>query len=467
MLLHLFAIPALVYQSLLHFEQPVWISEKLLAESVAREVQNEIAIHQLASKGNKDQVQKTINAMFGRYNFVSLAVYNDAKQLRAFRGKPKHSPYPSNLSQVSLVPGSEQVSVTRWVPNEAACQTCHSSAKPNIGAIEATLSLSAIALDLNQKRTKAMVVTFLILFGVFSLIYFVHHYFITAPVDKMMKAMVRVKEGDLSVQIPVTRKDELATMAENFNEVVRSLRTAKLELEKRHHADMYRAEQLASVGEIAAGLAHEVKNPLAGIKSALEVVVSETNEGSQHKEILKQIIEEIHRIALIINNLLDYARPRPSKPEWCDIQMIAGDIQHIFGLQCQKQSVSFEMQVEDNPGSIFVDTQELRQILMNILRNGLEAVNGSGAIRMHVAADDKRVLFSISDNGIGMDRVTQERIFQPFFTTKPSGTGLGLAIVSRLVKDTGGSLHLTSKPGAGTTFEVILPREASLETADR
>jgi signal transduction histidine kinase len=281
-----------------------------------------------------------------------------------------------------------------------------------------------------------------------------------------MNAMKRVKEGDLNVQIPIKRKDELSTMSVNFNQVVNSLKSAKQELERRHQTDMYRAEQLASVGEIAAGLAHEVKNPLAGIKSALEVVVSETNEESPHKDILKQIIEETDRIAAIINNLLDYARPRPAKPEWCDVQMLVSDLNHIFSPQCQKHRVAFQVNSPEQPGSIYVDSQELRQVLINILRNALEAVDGSGAIRMDVRAAEKEIGFSIFDNGMGMDRATQEKIFQPFFTTKTAGTGLGLAIVSRLVKDMGGTLHLNSKPGEGTRFDVVLPREASVETVD-
>jgi signal transduction histidine kinase len=272
--------------------------------------------------------------------------------------------------------------------------------------------------------------------------------------------MNQVKSGDLSVRIPMKQKDEIGMIASGFNDVVHSLQTANAELERRHHSDMARAEQLATVGEIAAGLAHEVKNPVAGISSALQVMVSEMEE-CQNREVLVQAIEETHRITSTINSLLDYARPKMPKPEMVDIQEFVGDVQTIFAPQCQQHRVRFQGKVDGNGHTrdMYVDVQSLKQVVINLLRNSLESVGSGGVIEFVATPHKDGVIFKVCDNGPGMEAVTKSKIFQPFFTTKSTGTGLGLAIVKRLIEDMGGTIRVESQLGAGATFEIWLPKE--------
>lgn len=461
-LLHLVALPFLVYQYMIHFEEPVW---EALGQSVLSELQNRIAVHQLTSTPSVGEVQKAVDEFSRTYQFLSLRVYDAGGSLRASHGRIVSGPYPEDRAQMRVVSEGYVLDVTHWVHNAPACHSCHPSDRPVIGAIEASMSVTEVASKLGAEKKHAVELAFGTLILVFGLISTFHYLFIVRPVNRISKALQKITDGDLSATVPVKRDDELGVIAGNINEMAASLRQARKELEEQHRLRMTRAEQLATVGEIAAGLAHEVKNPLAGISSALEVVVAETDETWPHREVMVQIIEETRRIAGTINQLLDYTRPKRAEPEWWDVSLIAGEIQNFFAPQCLKRRVLFEMKQSEPSGRMFVDAGDLRHVLMNILLNALDAVGPGGSIRLGIEEDPTHVVFAISDNGPGMDETTRERIFQPFFTTKPAGTGLGLAIAMRGVKDMGGTLRVDTRLGAGTTFTIVLPRECYRETA--
>jgi hypothetical protein len=461
-LLHVVALPFLLYQYMIHFEEPVW---EALGQSVLSELQNRIAVHQLTGTPSVAEVQKAVDEFSNTYQFLSLRVYDASGRLRASHGHIISGPHPYDRATMRVEADGYVLDVTHWVRNAPACHSCHPQDRPVIGAIEASMAVTEVAAKLGAEKKHALEIAFATLILVFGLISTFHYLFIVRPVNRISKALQKIKDGDLSATVPVKRDDELGVIAGNINEMAASLRQARKELEEQHRQRMTRAEQLATVGEIAAGLAHEVKNPLAGISSALEVVVAETDESWPHREVLGQIIEEAHRIAGTINRLLDYTRPKRSEPEWWDLSLIAGDIQNFFAPQCQKHRVAFDVNLNEPSGRMHVDAGELRQVLMNILLNALDAVGPGGWIRLQVEEDRTHVVFSISDNGPGMDEATRERIFQPFFTTKPAGTGLGLAIAMRTAKDMGGTLTVDTRPGAGTTFTIVLPRECYREAA--
>ncbi|HSP05650.1 MAG TPA: ATP-binding protein, partial [Acidobacteriota bacterium] len=446
-LLHLFALPLLLYQYMVHFEEPVW---EALGQSMLAELQNRIAVHQLTGGNNVQEVQKAVDEFSKVYRFTSLRVYNAKGELRASHGVYKAGPKPADSVDVIIVPQGQVLDVTHWVHNTPSCQRCHAPAQQYIGVIEASISVTDVASRLGGQRKRAVFVAFATLLGVFGLISLFHYIFVVRPVKSIKKTLDKIKEGDFSVRVPVKRGDELGLIARNINEMVESLSNARRVLEEQHRERMIRAEQLATVGEIAAGLAHEVKNPLAGISSALEVLVAETDNDWPNRDVLLQIIEEAHRIAGTINRLLDYARPNRNAPDWWDLFMITTDIQSFFGPQCQKRKVKFETKLSENAGRMFVDAGELKQVLMNILLNALDAVESGGAIRLEVEEKKEDVLFRVIDNGPGMDASVRERIFQPFYTTKSNGTGLGLAIALRSVKDMGGTLRVESQMGQGT-----------------
>jgi signal transduction histidine kinase len=459
LVVHLIVIPLAVYKFLVYFEQPTWQAEVFLADALLREVKHQIAMQQVISGTSvPNQLQKTTDVLAKTYQFDGLAVYNSRGMLKAHAGDTSMLKFQQATTRTHV--SGSMIYATHWVENEPSCHFCHSPDQKYIGVIQAALSVEPLANKLAHDRRKAMLWTFGSLLAVFSLIYMFHRYFIVNPVGRILKGMNRVKAGDLSVRVPMNHKDEIGMLASGFNDVVHSLEAANAELERRHHSDMARAEQLATVGEIAAGLAHEVKNPVAGISSALQVMVSEMEE-SQNREVLVQAIDETHRITSTINSLLDYARPKVPKPEWVGVREFVTDVQTIFAPQCQQRRVKFQAVVDANMNgkNIYVDVQTLKQVVINLLRNSLEAVTSDGFIEFIAMPEKSGVRFQIRDNGPGMDALTKAKIFQPFYTTKPTGTGLGLSIVKRLVEDMNGTISVESRLGAGATFDIQLPKE--------
>src|SRR3972149_8256969 len=233
MLLHLVAIPLLVYQFLLHFQQPIWEVQKSLGWSLLHEVRDQIAILRMSSRGDPHQVQTTIDLMARKHGFPNLRIYNSDKVLRATYGDLiQKAPEGEDMTTIILTPSREVMELTQWVSNEKPCQPCHGVEKVYIGVLEASIPVSALAKRLGSERRQAIALTMGVLIVVFSLIYIFHHYFVVSPVNAIKNAMQKVKQGDLSVLVKPERNDELGNIAESFNDVVQSLRQAKMELEK-------------------------------------------------------------------------------------------------------------------------------------------------------------------------------------------------------------------------------------------
>jgi two-component system sensor histidine kinase AtoS len=231
---------------------------------------------------------------------------------------------------------------------------------------------------------------------------------------------------------------------------------------------LQRAEQLVSVGEMAAGLAHEIKNPLAGIQSSIEVIAAELELEQEHREILDQIIDEIDRIETLLRNLLNYAIPPTPDFSPLDVNRIieAAVKTAEFSLKSPSKElksggikdIRFVRDMDDQLPQIVADSAKLKQVIVNLLLNAIDAIQESGTISIKTLSDGKGAIhIRVSDTGKGIDAQGVERIFLPFFTTKPKGTGLGLSICRRLIEQQDGTINVDRNPKGGSTFTIILP----------
>ncbi|MBI3949332.1 MAG: GAF domain-containing protein [Acidobacteria bacterium] len=220
-----------------------------------------------------------------------------------------------------------------------------------------------------------------------------------------------------------------------------------------------RAEQLALIGELAAGLAHEVKNPLAGIKGALEIVMEGLAENDLHRTVLKHILDETMRVNRIISDLLDYARPHAASHTRTDLNELVEHAIAIAQLQLINGQIKLEFQPAPNLPSLIVDPDEVQKVILNLLINAVHAVKNQGriVIRTDFDAHDRSIKLSVTDDGEGIPPESLDKIFRPFFTTKKKGTGLGLATCNRIITSYGGTITVDSKLGKGSTFTVTLP----------
>ena len=220
-------------------------------------------------------------------------------------------------------------------------------------------------------------------------------------------------------------------------------------------------EKLASLGEMAAGVAHEIRNPLGGIKMATRLLSSRDLDGNPlSQEMARSILAGIGEIEGIINNLLDFTREARLEPGEYEVLRILDPVVEASRVEGLARGVAVAYGQVDPGAVVQGDGQRLRQVFANLLKNALEAIPArmpGGRVEVNLAIEGDRVVVEVADNGVGISGEHRDRIFQPFFTTKPSGTGLGMAIVKKIVDLHGGDIAIDSAPGVGTRVRVSLP----------
>jgi len=253
----------------------------------------------------------------------------------------------------------------------------------------------------------------------------------------------------------VALSDEFGEVAESFNDMAGSL---KEQLHK-----MQRAEQMAVVAQMATMLAHEIKNPLAGIKASIQLLHEELDIAQEDKDLLVKVVGEVRRIELLLTSLLSFAKP--SKPNFMivDVNTVLSETINVsFQYPKHIELVKdFDYQIP----SVRADAMQLQQVFLNLLLNATEAMPDGGTLtlRSYNGASADSVAIEISDTGKGIDESSMEKIFQPFFTTKPKGTGLGLAITKQLIEQHEGVIDFSRNASGGTTFTIVFPSHQEAE----
>ena len=283
-------------------------------------------------------------------------------------------------------------------------------------------------------------------------------YFIQRPMVELQEQIARLGEGDLDVSVKFAkRNDEIGDLGRNFNHMVRQLRESRAEIERLHRTQMSRAEHLATLGELATGLAHEIRNPLAGIAGVIEIVGRDLPSTSPARAVIKDVRLEIAQINRILTDLLQTARPHPPAVRPTDLNTT---VEHAVMLARQQVlSKPITIELEKNAGLPVVehDSDQMHQVVLNLLLNAVQAIEGQGAVRVVVASKKDQALISVSDSGRGISPEHLPFIFRPFYTTKGNGTGLGLSLARRIVEDHRGTIEVQSEVGRGTEFLVTLP----------
>jgi signal transduction histidine kinase len=287
-------------------------------------------------------------------------------------------------------------------------------------------------------------------------------YFIQRPMVELQEKIARVGEGDLDVSVNFAkRNDEIGDLGRNFNRMVQQLRESRDEIDRLHRNQMSRAEHLATLGELAAGLAHEIRNPLAGIAGVVEIVGRDLPSTSPARAVVKDVRHEIAHINRILTDLLQTARPHPPEVRPSDLNTT---IEHAVMLARQQVlSKPVQIDLEKDPSLPLVehDSDQMHQVLLNLLLNAVQAIESAGTVRVVIHGRKDRVLISVADSGRGISPEHLPFIFRPFYTTKGNGTGLGLSLARRIVEDHRGRIEVESEVGHGTEFLITLPIQYS------
>lgn len=259
---------------------------------------------------------------------------------------------------------------------------------------------------------------------------------------------------DRTIELSVTTSRIHNTHGEMIGAlVIFSDLTARKETQRR----MAQAERLATLGELMAGVAHEVRNPLTAIRGYVQILRQQTSD-LIHQEYLSVVLKEIDSINKVIQQLLEFSRPRHSQWQQVSLNALVEETLVLVQTAGVQARVDFISELDNELNPINADRELLKQVLLNILINAVQAISARGKIRIQTwQYSDSQQAISIEDNGCGIDLSLQKKIFDPFFTTKASGTGLGLALSQRIINAHQGDIRLASLPGYGATFTLILP----------
>lgn len=341
------------------------------------------------------------------------------------------------------------------------------------GAARLSLNLSGEYARLARSRTLFLgyfVLDFILLLGLGA---FILRRIVVSPLERLLKATERVIEGDYSHPVHLPGSREIAGLADSFNLMQQGLKERREEVNLHLHSlqeanralqearlETIRSEKMASVGLLAAGMAHEIGTPLAGIIGYSGILAEELAGDPEKSDYLRRISADAARIDRLVRDLLNYARPVKPEIERIPVKEFLEDLFAMLARQGALKRVAARLTFADDLPELYLDRHQLLQVLMNLVINARDAMPEGGTIIITAAPGEKEsVVISVKDSGEGIPPENIDKIFEPFFTTKEPGrgTGLGLAISARLVESFGGKINVESQPGSGTTFTLKLP----------
>ncbi|MEJ2583332.1 MAG: ATP-binding protein, partial [Acidobacteriota bacterium] len=356
--------------------------------------------------------------------------------------------------------GSVTLHSIRRLRSEADCTECHASG--------ATLGAATMQIDLTEqmgvahrsiRRELALLITgWAILVGIVNIVL---EKTTRRSLERLQlgKALEKTDRSESTSASGLLLDPVSAELYESFANFRESRRNLDAEVATR----LRRAEHMASLGQMAAGLAHEIKNPLAGIRGVVELLRDESEDESQ-RNLFQEIVKELDRVNRTIHLLLRFARPSAPNRVLTDVRALIEDSVRLIRPSLEKRSISLDIRLEPDVGRFPLDSTHMRHVLTNLVTNAADAIENQDGGRISVSAiissDGKDLSLAVADNGPGIEASLHERVFEPFFSTKFTGTGLGLAVVESLVSRSGGVVELFSVPGRGTTVYVLLPSEA-------
>ncbi|MCL7487216.1 MAG: ATP-binding protein [Desulfobulbaceae bacterium] len=318
------------------------------------------------------------------------------------------------------------------------------------GTIVFYINLNSI--DIEEQRLLIFLLmlaifTSVLIFGLGTIIKLIH------PILRLKESVDKLVDEGLNKYIDVESSDEIGELSNAFNEMVVKLSYAVEEQE--------RLCRLAATGELAATLAHEIKNPLNAISGAANYI-GKNYDGILISEFTRIISDEVARINKLTGTLLGFAKPVQLEKAPSDIARLIREIGALLSQEAEEQHIDLQFAIAENIPEIFCDYSQIKQVLINLIINGFDAITGEGAVTVAARYSDGNVIISVSDTGPGIAPEDLRQIFNPFYTTKTRGTGLGLAISQKIARWHNGDLVVESTPGKGCIFTLILPQGESL-----
>lgn len=379
------------------------------------------------------------------------------------------------------VDGEEVMGMARGIYNQPTCSSAachvHPVGAQLLGVLDVTVSMEEMTAQIGSFRRQMILSTFGLLFALATSLVFVTRRLIHRPVSDLLAHTRRLTSGDLNGRIEPLARDELGELEVAFNEMTGSLRHAQGELQElasslenkveqrtREIQDiqgrLVRSEKLASLGELVAGIAHEINNPLTGIMVFSSLVLEDPRLPRDLREDMAVINRETERCSGIVRRLLEFSRESPPHKAPESVNHLLDNTLHLLENQATFHNIDISRHYAPDLPPILLDGNQINQVFMNIMLNAAQAMPGGGYLELktELAENNENIAIRFRDSGCGITEEDLKRIFDPFFTTKQdAGTGLGLSVSYGIVENHGGTIEVESRIGEGTTFTVLLP----------
>lgn len=370
--------------------------------------------------------------------------------------------------------------------NEMECSSTechvHPESQKVLGVIDVTMSLADVDMGIASARRQTVYLSLLSILAISVIVVLALMVFVGRPVKELVLGTKKVAEGDLEYRIPIASDDEMGHLARSFNDMTSKLGKANQEITEwvrtlEHRVDdrtrelretqsqLFHAERLATLGKIAATVAHEINNPLSGVFTYVKLMERRIEEGKaspddigKYREYLSTISREVQRTSSIVMNLLDFTRPKEPSRKPVNLNRLVEESIAIVRGKLGSYGVTLENRMDPLP-EILADPSQMQQVFINIIVNACEAMNRGGDLTIRSGHDEKNrtVSVSFSDTGPGISPEDLARVFDPFFTTKEKGTGLGLSVAHGIVTRHNGRIEVSSSGRDGTVMTVVLP----------
>lgn len=262
---------------------------------------------------------------------------------------------------------------------------------------------------------------------------------ITQPVQKLVRAAREIGSGHLEHEVDTSGRDELGYLADTMEDMRRKL-----------------VARDAQLRQMLGGVAHEIRNPLGGIEIYAGLIAADLPDSDPRKQHIQKVIQEVRNLNRVISEFLQFARPGEPAPETTTVEQLVDEAFFLLAPELDQANVEFVRELADGL-QVCVDAEQIKRALFNLMKNGVQAMRQGGTLTVRSRRAGREAEVQIVDTGIGMTQEVQERLFEPFFTTRERGTGLGLAVVMRALEQNGGSIQVDSVQGRGTTCRVRLP----------
>lgn len=399
------------------------------------------------------------------------------------------APGSENWRIVSNASGARTLTMVNPLLNELSCSSAachyHSPNQKILGVLETNFSTSAVDASIRQNRIGTVLLGGLFIIAISFSLFTILYKFVSKPVSLLDEGMKKISKGDLDYVIEIHSNDEMGVLAQTFNSMSRDIKNYKESVENwtraleeevqkktseivRAHDQLINAEKLASLGRMAAGVAHELNSPLTGIVTFAHLMRKRVPpENKQDVEDLDVIIEQAERCSKIIKSLLGFSRKTTAEKALVSVNALLNDTVAMVRNQAKFHNIKFALNLGSALPAVAADPNQMQQVFLNLFINAADAMNERGEIAVATrltddsSTDKKYVEIEFTDTGPGIPENHLGKIFEPFFTTKPigKGTGLGLAVSYGIIKKHGGNIFVRSEHGKGASFFVKLPLE--------